>query len=130
MPRTLLHIDDDSLFRRALRRVFERSGWSVREAIHGKDGFVSAQDDPPEAILLDIRMPVQDGFETLRALKAHSETRNIPVIMCSSLGSKEDIQFCLNAGASGYLVKMHHQPEEMCAYVERLLISLTPTPSE
>lgn len=130
MSRVLLHIDDDALFRRALRRVFERSGWEVREATHGKEGASFAQDDPPEMILLDIRMPVQDGFETLRALKAHPATRNIPVVMCSSFGSKEDIQFCLHAGASGYLVKMHHQPEEMCRYVEGLLVKTSSIPSE
>lgn len=118
---TLLHIDDDSMFRRTIRRVFEAAGWNVVEAEHGEDGFRSAQDEPPQAILLDIRMPVQDGFQTLHALKKSTNTKHIPVIMCSSLGSKEDIHFCLNAGAVGYLVKTHHHPEEMKVYVERLL---------
>ncbi len=121
MKRTLLHIDDDSMFRRVIRRIFEADGWKVIEAEHGESGFRLAQDDLPEAILLDIRMPVQDGFQTLRQLKKTIDTRDIPVIMCSSLGSKEDIHFCLNAGAVGYLVKTQHHPEEMKDYVERLL---------
>ncbi len=123
--RVLLHVDDDGLFRRALRRVFERAGWDVREAEHGEEGVRFAHQDPPEAILLDIKMPIQDGFQALRALKRSETTRDIPVIMCSSLGSKEDILFCLGAGASGYLVKAHHHPEEMQRYVDRLL---GPTP--
>lgn len=119
--RTLLHIDDDPLFRRAIRRVFEAADWEVVEAEHGGIGVRSALSEAPHAILLDIRMPVQDGFQTLRALKASADTREIPVIMCSSLGSKEDIGFCLDAGAVGYLVKTQAYPDEMRSYVERLL---------
>lgn len=119
--RVLLHVDDDALFRRALRRVFERAGWDVREAEHGEEGVRFARQEPPHAILLDIKMPIQDGFQTLRALKQAQGTRDIPVIMCSSLGAKEDIVFCLETGASGYLVKAHHHPEEMQRYVDRLV---------
>ena len=119
--RVLLHVDDDGLFRRALRRVFERAGWEVREAEHGEEGVRAAHQEAPHAILLDIKMPVQDGFQALRALKQSPATRDIPIVMCSSLGAKEDILFCLGAGASGYLVKAHHHPEEMQRYVERLL---------
>lgn len=117
----LLHIDDDRLFRRVLRRLFERSGWMVLEAEHGEEGMRRAQNERPTVILLDIRMPIQDGFQTLRALKLDPETMDIPVIMCSGLGAKEDIRFCLETGASGYLVKVHHHPEEMHAHVLRLL---------
>ena len=117
----LLAIHDDPPFRRALRRVFERAGWQAREAVHGEEGFRSARAQPPSLILLDIKMPVQDGFQTLRALKQCPETRAVPVVMCSSLGAKEDVQFCLDAGAAGYLVKAHHHPEEMQRYVERVL---------
>jgi CheY-like chemotaxis protein len=121
MTRTLLHIDDDSLFRRVMRRVFESSGWKVIEAEHGEEGARAAKEEMPELILLDIRMPVQDGFQTLQVLKQSEVTAKIPVVMCSSLGSKEDIQFCMQTGAAGYLVKTHHHPEEMREYVERLL---------
>lgn len=117
----LLHIDDDRLFRRVLRRLFERSGWTVIEAEHGEEGVRRAQNERPTAILLDIRMPIQDGFQTLRELKHDPETAAIPVIMCSGLGAKEDIRFCMEAGASGYLVKMHHHPEEVHTHVMRLL---------
>lgn len=118
---TLLHIDDDKLFRRAIRRLFERAGWVVLEAEHGEEGVRRALNEQPLAIVLDIRMPIQDGFETLRLLKADPETAHIPVIMCSGLGAKEDIRFCLEAGAMGYLVKTHHHPEEMHVHIMRLL---------
>ncbi len=117
----LLHIDDDRLFRRVLRRLFERSGWTVIEAEHGEEGMRRAQHEQPTAILLDIRMPIQDGFQTLRALKQDPDTIGIPVIMCSGLGAKEDIRFCMELGACGYLVKMHHHPEEMHSHILRLL---------
>lgn len=119
--RTLLHVDDDRVFRRAIRRVFERAGWIVLEAEHGEDGIRRARSERPDAVLLDIRMPVLDGFQALQALKLDSETRIIPVVMCSGLGAKEDIHFCMEAGAVGYIVKTHHHPEEIHAYVSRLL---------
>ena len=118
--RTVLHVDDDPLFRRAMRRVFEAAGWEVLEADQGETGFRLAKTAIPQLILLDIRMPVQDGFQTLGMLKKTMETNEIPVVMCSSLGSKEDIQFCLQGGAIGYLVKTQHHPEEMLAYIHRL----------
>ncbi len=117
----LLHIDDDRLFRRVLRRLFERSGWTVLEAEHGEEGVRRAQNDQPTAILLDIRMPIQDGFQTLRALKQDPDTADIPVIMCSGLGAKEDIRFCTELGAMGYCIKTHHHPEEIHVHVLRLL---------
>ncbi len=119
--RILLHIDDDRIFRRALRRLFERAGWAVLEAEHGEEGVRRALNEQPSAIVLDIRMPIQDGFETLRLLKNDPQTAHIPVIMCSGLGAKEDIRFCLETGAVGYLVKTHHHPEEMHAHIVRLL---------
>ena len=117
----ILHIDDDPLFRRALRRVLERKGYMVTEASHGEEGFRRAHGDRPDLVVLDIRMPIQDGFETLRQLQEHEYTQGIPVVMCSSLGTKEDIAFCLRSGARGYLIKTHHHPEEMVCYLERFL---------
>lgn len=117
----LLHIDDDRMFRRVVRRLFERAGWTVLEAEHGEEGVRRAEQEQPSAILLDIRMPILDGFEALRLLKRQEETRDIPVIMCSSLGAKEDMRFCLQTGACGYLIKTHHHPEEIHAHVVRLL---------
>ena len=118
---TILHVDDDPILRRALRRLFERSGWTYVEAEHGEEGLRRAEHEQPAVILLDIRMPIVDGFEVLRMLKAKQETKDIPVIMCSGLGAKEDIRFCLDGGACGYLVKTHHHPEEIHAHVLRLL---------
>ena len=120
-PAVVLHIDDDALFRRAVRRSFERSGVSVIEAMHGEEGMRHALADAPDVILLDIKMPIQDGFETLRLLSRHEQTKSIPVVMCSSFGTKEDIAFCFHAGAKGYLIKGHHHLEEIVRYVRGMM---------
>ncbi len=117
----ILHIDDNPLFRRAIRRALERRGYEVLEACHGEEGVRRAMNDLPVLVILDIRMPIQDGFETLRQLRLDTTMQAVPIIMCSSLGTKEDISFCLRSGASGYLIKAHHHPEEMVRYVERFL---------
>ncbi len=113
----VLHIDDDALFRRMMRRALERKSCTVIEAEHGEEGMRRAIADQPALILLDIRMPIQDGFETLRLLQEQEETQHIPVVMCSSLGAKEDVAFCFARGASGYAIKGHQHPEEVVSYL-------------
>lgn len=119
--RVILHIDEDPVIRRALRRLFERAGWVFLEAEQGEEGVRRAENEQPDVILLDIRLPIMDGFEVLRSLKIRENTKTIPIIMCSDLGAREDIGFCMNNGASSYLVKTHHHPEEIHAHVLRLL---------
>ena len=119
----VLHVDDDPFFRGIMRRALEGEGFQVIEAADGEEGMRRAREGDIDMILLDIRMPRQDGFETLHLLKDTPETWSVPVCMCSSLGSKEDVSYCFEKGASEYFVKGHHDPASV---VRRLKALLTP----
>ena len=74
-----------------LRRVLETADFSVRLATSGQAALQTEQAQPPELILLDIAMPIMDGFETCRRLKADPATQDIPVIFLTGQGETEKV---------------------------------------
>ncbi|HEX7102146.1 MAG TPA: response regulator [Nitrolancea sp.] len=90
----VLVCDDDSSIRRVLSSLLERRGYRVLEAASGAQAIERAATKRPAAILLDLLMPEMDGWETMAALKARPETRDIPVVVCSVVpvpDSKDDL---------------------------------------
>jgi len=79
----VLVCDDDPSIRRVLNSLLERRGYRVLEAASGAEAIERAATKRPAAILLDLLMPEMDGWETMAALKARPETRDIPVVVCS-----------------------------------------------
>lgn len=99
---TVLVIDDDDTARDVVVRALEREGVSVAVATSGQQGLDLARTVRPAVILLDVMMPVMDGWSVLSALKADEELRDIPVVMLSIV-SERALGFAL--GASDYLTK-------------------------
>lgn len=99
-----------------LKRLL-KSGYQVRTAISGAKAIESAQADPPDLILLDILMPVMDGFEVCEQIKADERTRDVPIIFISALGEKEHILQAFRMGGVDYVTKPF-QWEEVLARVE------------
>ena len=92
--RHILIVDDDVTTRIILRKMLVKDGWHIAEAEHGKDAIVCINEEKPELILLDLLMPVMDGFELLKILKADDTWKNIPVIVITSKDlSEEDYAF-------------------------------------
>ncbi len=81
----VLIIDDDADTRARLRKVLERDGWSVGEAENGRDGLDRLAAAPPGIVLLDLTMPVMDGFAFLEAMRAKPECAAIPVVVLTAL---------------------------------------------
>ncbi|HTU00348.1 MAG TPA: response regulator [Candidatus Sulfotelmatobacter sp.] len=88
MPHRLLVVDDDPFFRRIVQGIFTPPDYQVTEAVDGVDGLEKVNADPPEVILLDIVMPVLDGYQVFQALKDHPTANTIPVIFVT--GKTED----------------------------------------
>jgi len=99
----LLIVEDDINFAEILRQFAERYGFKVVLAHNGADGIQKAQQFKPQAIILDVILPISDGWEVLRTLKAHPETKQIPVHMMSAadVNQRESIE----KGAIGFLSK-------------------------
>ena len=80
----VLIVDDDPSVRERLRATLLRQGWSVVEAVNGRDALVKVMHGPPRAILLDLNMPVMDGFQFLHDLREKPGCADIPVIVFSA----------------------------------------------
>ena len=104
MPKVLV-IDDDPVIVHLLRVNFEIEGFEVVCAADGKEGFERAKADRPDVVLSDIMMPRMDGLALLRALKAHANTRALPVILLSAKAQNAEVQQGLDAGADDYVTK-------------------------
>jgi response regulator RpfG family c-di-GMP phosphodiesterase len=102
---TILCVDDEPVNLKLLYDILEPSGFSVIMANDGREVLGIVRDKQVDVILMDVMMPKMDGFEVCRLLKLNPLTRNIPIIMLTSLGSKEDRIHGINVGADEFLTK-------------------------
>ena len=116
MTRVLV-IDDEPAIADVLRMLLEFRGHEVLTADDGSRGFATAQRQSPDVIVLDLMMPVMDGFTALEALRGDERTAEIPVVILSALGSTEVRQRCHDLGARTFLQKPYN-PEDLLRAVE------------
>ena len=120
----ILVIEDSPEELRALQSLLRGEGYRVTLATDGRQGFQRAMALQPDLILLDVRMPVLDGFATCRLLKEAPRTQHIPVIFLSSAGAIEERLEGLTHGGVDYVLKPCH-PDEVLARV-RIHMQLGP----
>jgi CheY-like chemotaxis protein len=101
----ILYVEDNEDNVYMLKRRLERSGFEVVVAPDGERGLASALDERPDLILMDLSLPVLDGWEATRRLKAAEETRSIPVIALSAHAMPGDREKALEAGCDEYDAK-------------------------
>lgn len=120
---TKLHVlvVDDELDNRVMMRYFLESwGYEVTLAGNGAEALEKVRTEPPDLVLLDLEMPVMNGFETCDRLKTNPSTENIPVIMFTGLEKTEDKVKGIRKGADDYVVKTV-DPEELQARIEMVM---------
>ena len=105
MAQRVLIIDDEWTIQLALKTRLVAHGYAVELAEDGPSGLAAAKREPPDVILLDLRMPEMDGLEVTQHLKAAPETVDIPVIMLTANVQDTVRQQALNAGACDFLTK-------------------------
>jgi phosphoserine phosphatase RsbU/P len=115
-PATILVVDDSPVNLQVLVRTLDGTGHRILAATSGKSALEIALRTHPDLILLDVMMPVMDGFEVCRAIKADAAMRDIVVIFLSALGEVEDKVAGLQLGAADYITKPI-QAEEVLARV-------------
>jgi putative two-component system response regulator len=101
----VLAIDDDSMVREMVVRLLKIEGYEVIEAAYGQAGCAAALSEKPNIILLDLNMPIMDGFQVLAKLKSNPETEHIPVIVLTARIVLESERRCMQAGATDYIKK-------------------------
>jgi len=116
----LLLVEDNEMNRDMLSRRLRRKGYEVDLAVDGQEGIDRVRRDPPELILMDMSLPVVDGWEATRTLKADPGTASIPVIALTAHAMSDDRQKALDAGCDDYDTKPVELPR-LLEKIERLL---------
>jgi len=101
----VITIDDDPMTRKLVTAALAKEDYEVFSACDGEEGLACIREIGPDAVILDVRMPKMDGHEVLVALQQDESTKDIPVIMLTSLDAEEDIEKGISLGASHYLIK-------------------------
>ncbi len=101
----ILVIDDNEMNRNMLGRRLERSGHRVSEAENGLEGLSMLKNGKFDLVLLDVLMPVMNGFETLQQIKDDPKLKHLPIIMISAMDEVDSAVSCIEAGAEDYLPK-------------------------
>ncbi len=118
--KTVLLIEDTEDNRTVYRTILEHFGYTVAEARNGEDGAWMARGLHPDLILMDISIPVIDGWEATRILKADARTKEIPIIALTAHALATDRAKAEEAGCDGYLAKPC-EPRRVVAEVEKFL---------
>src|SRR5687767_8858690 len=119
MPKILL-VEDNEMNRDMLSRRLQRNGYEVVLALDGESGVAMAQTQVPDLVLMDMSLPVLDGWEATRRLKSDSATRRIPVIALTAHAMSSDRDKALEAGCDDYDTKPIELPR-LLGKIEALL---------
>ncbi|HET9285601.1 MAG TPA: response regulator [Candidatus Angelobacter sp.] len=102
---TILIAEDNAVNRELLREMLEAGDYRVVEAKNGQEALTKIEEAEPDLVLLDINMPVMDGFAVIRWIREHPKFRKLPVVAVTAYAMKEDRERMLNAGFNGYVAK-------------------------
>ncbi|MDO8470953.1 MAG: response regulator [bacterium] len=118
---TILLVEDDEFIRSLLGDKFRSLGYKVQEAKDGKEGVEKAKKEKPDAIVMDLMMPVMDGFEALKQIKEDKDLSSLPVVILSNVDQKTDLDRAMALGAADYLIKIYNTPEEIVEKVRKAI---------
>jgi CheY-like chemotaxis protein len=112
----ILLVEDNEMNRDMVSRRLQRKGYEVITAVDGAQGLEMARSEVPQLILMDMSLPVMDGWEATRILKSNSETRSIPIIALTAHAMAGDREKALEAGVDDYDTK----PVEFSRLLEKI----------
>ncbi len=101
----VLYVEDAAVIRDTIARLLEISGYEVAYAQNGEEGVEKALSWKPDVVLMDLRMPVMDGFKAINQIKTNPKTSHIPIFVVSAWSSKKDRTKAKLEGADEYFVK-------------------------
>lgn len=101
----ILLVDDQNTVLMMERMMLKDAGYQILTAKNGAEAVERAVAERPDLILLDVVMPKMDGFETCRMLRSRDETREVPIIMCTTRGEASKVEDGYKAGCNDYVTK-------------------------
>ncbi|OIP24882.1 hypothetical protein AUK11_01875 [bacterium CG2_30_37_16] len=120
---TVLIVEDDDSLAKLYKSKFEIEKFKAQIASDGPSGLRLAKEIKPDIILLDVMLPLMNGFEVLKKLRKHKETKEIPIIILTNYGDMDNITEGFLRGATEFMVKVEHTPEEVVETVKEVLDS-------
>ena len=115
----ILIAEDNAVNRELLRELLELRGYSVLEACDGQEALRILEQAQPELLLLDIGMPIMDGFAVIRRIRENPRLAKLPVVAITAYAMRGDQERILNSGFDGYLSKPVN-PSSLAAELDRL----------
>lgn len=120
MTKRILVVEDTEDNRKILRDLLTSAGFELIEATDGESGIRMASEEKPDLILMDIQLPLVNGYEATRRIKANPETGNIPILAVTSYALSGDEAKAMEAGCDGYIAKPF-SPRNLLAKVREFL---------
>ena|SRR5579872_1880663 len=124
MTSKILLVEDNELNRDMLSKRLQRKGYEVTVAVDGQEGIDLANTTSPHLILMDLSLPIINGWEATQQIKANPKTHNIPIIALTAHAMVGDREKALQAGADDYDTK----PVEFVRLIEKIETLLAATP--
>ncbi|MBN2382983.1 response regulator [bacterium] len=118
MKPTVLIIEDNEQNMYLLTFLLEQKGWTVFQAVHGRQGIDLARQHKPDLVLLDIQLPELDGYQVAALLRQDPSFQTTPIIAVTSHAMVGDREKCLAAGCSGYIEKPIN-PDSFISEIEK-----------
>lgn len=122
----ILVVEDDTFLANAYRVKLTKAGFEVKNAFDGDEAIDDLKTFTPDLIILDIVMPRKDGFTTLKEIKASEQWKNIPVILASNLGQKEDRETGIKLGAYDFFTKTDFSLNTLIEKINNILQTRSP----
>jgi len=120
MTKRILVVEDQDDNRRIIRDLLSSVGYEMIEALDGAAGVRLAASERPDLILMDIQLPVLDGYQATRRIREHPELGRIPIVAVTSYALSGDEAKALAAGCNAYIAKPF-SPRELLAMIRELL---------
>jgi CheY-like chemotaxis protein len=117
----ILVAEDDKFLSKVYLKKLDKEGYEVVHATNGEEAVKLAREKNPDLVLMDLIMPIKDGFEALTELKADEKTKNIKVVVLSNLSQDEDRKRVMDLGAVEYAVKANINFSEVLEIIKKHL---------
>lgn len=121
MRNKILLVEDSKVIQQMYRNKLIFEQFNVLTADNGMEAIKILSQEKPDIILLDLMMPIMDGYKVLQVIKTDPRLANIPVLVFSAKGQPEEVEKALNLGAAGYIVKATTKPNEVVDQIRKVL---------
>ncbi|MEJ5365775.1 MAG: hybrid sensor histidine kinase/response regulator [Desulfosoma sp.] len=118
-PRAVLVAEDSVTSRTLLKNILEGAGYAVQTAVDGQDALAKLREQPFDAVVSDVEMPRMNGFDLTRSIRREEKLKHMPVVLVTSLDSREHREQGLEAGADAYIVKSSFDQTTLLDVLER-----------